>query len=90
MGHKCLLFQTNSLGYFSQDLKHVIGVRWLANLNQICRHFPYKTWSLYEYLERGNSRGGDYWNFRKPREIQNTYGQLDSIRGIFIILLDLP
>ena len=31
-------------------MKHGISVRWLANPNQGCRHFPHYFWSSYEYL----------------------------------------
>ena len=43
-------------GYFSQQahlsghVKHPISVRWLANPNRGCRHFPRDFWSSFEYL----------------------------------------
>jgi hypothetical protein len=47
MGLKWLHFATNK---FSSDMKSMINTRWLANLNQGSSDFPYKFWSLYEYV----------------------------------------
>ena len=51
------LFFPFQLAHSSYDVKHAIPMKWLANPNRGCSHFPHDIRSLYEYLTLYQSEG---------------------------------